>query len=257
MKKPLFFYTIADEKNLKLAKGLENSFKKFHKDIPFHIVTGDELTGYVENDPQFFYRATPILSEKYLEEYELVVKLDADQIVLGDLSYIWETKDYDVGTVLNFNKVDPLTYGYVELNKAGITPVDYFNCGLVAIRNKEFAHIWKVDCFSPQFERLQYREQDILNILCYYANFNVRCFDHQDPKGGIIGWWGLIGKSKWKDAVLVEDKIMVMKHEDNFPGRDTELKVVHMAGGGNKSSWGLYFSQDVMKRINYLIGETK
>lgn len=238
-----------------MALNCEKSFKSFHKDIPFHIVQGEELESYLKTDPAFFYRATPILTEKYLEEYELVVKIDADSLVLGDISYIWKTKDYDIATVLNFNKLDPLTYGYVDIQRIGITPVDYFNCGLVAIRNAKFAHHWKIKCFDPEFDKVQYREQDILNVLCYYGNYSVRCLDHGDPIGGNIGWWGLIGKSRWKDAVVEGKKIVVKDIGDKFPARDTELKIIHMAGGsGNKKdNWGVYFSSDVMKRITEIL----
>lgn len=260
MKKPLLFYTIADDNNLPYAKSLVNSFKKFHKDIPFHIVQGEELKAYLANDPHFFYRATPILTEKYLKEYELVVKMDSDCLVLGDLSYVWNTKDYDVATVMNYNRIDyKMLGGFIALEQIGITPVEYMNNGFVACRSEKFAHQWKVACFTPQFDRIAMREQGILNILCYFGNYNIRCLDHGDGPADMHAWWGLIGKGEWNKAILKDDKIIVPKSDDGFPKVDTEVKVTHMAGGstGKKDNWGAYFSPEVMKRINYLISEEK
>lgn len=257
MRKPLIFITIADEKNLKMAKQLENSFKKFHPDIPFEILTGKDLQAYLEQDKNFFYRATPILGEKYLKEYELVVKMDSDSLVLGDISYIWKTKDYDIGTVINWNRYDPQRFGFVQFQ--GVLPVEYMNCGLVAMRNEKFVHDWKVICFTPQFDRLSFKEQDILNAMIYYGNWNIRCFDHMDKIGGNEAWWGLVGKLEWSRAELRGEKIVVPKGFGTtpFPPIDTELKVVHMAGGQPKESWAKFFNNEVMKRINYLISEGK
>lgn len=252
MKKPVFVFTIADDNNLKLAKNLENSFKKFHPDVPFHVVQGDELKEYLE-DPNFFYRATPIVAEKYIQDYELVLKIDADSIITGDLTYVFETKDYDVGTVINWNRVDPKLYGLVQ--GWGIAPPEYMNCGFVAMRSEQFIKHWKNICFSPQFERLQYREQDLLNILIYYGNYNVRCFDHGDGPANMHAWWGLIAKGEWIRAELRGDEIIIPKGEDNFPNRDMELKVIHFAGGnsGVKGNYKTMFSDEVVERLDYLV----
>lgn len=255
MKKPLLFYTIADANNMPYATSMWNSFKKFHPDVDTYTVTGDELAEYLKNDPAFFYRATPILSERFLKDYELVVKIDADSVVLGDLSYIWETKDYDVATVINWNRIDPEQFGLV--GGWGILPTEYMNAGLVAIRSEKFAHHWNVLCFTPQFDRLQYKEQDLLNVLCYFGNYNVRCLDHGDGPAKVNAWWGLISKGEWTRAVLKEGKIFIPKGEGDqpFPDKDTELKIVHMAGGAGtkKDNWQVYFPEAIYTRIKELI----
>lgn len=257
MKKPVLFFTIADDNNLKYAKSLENSFKKFHKDIPFYIVQGEELKRYTTDDPAFFYRSTPVLAERFIKEYDLVVKIDADSVVLGDLSYIWETKDYDIGGVLNYNLPDAQTYGLVQ--QQGILPIEYVNCGLVAMRSEQFIHEWSVWCFTPQFERYQYREQDGLNIKIYHGNWNCRIFDHGDGPANMYGFWGLFGKTFWNKAELRGNKIIVPKVEGGIPQFDTEIKIAHMAGGAGtkKDAWGLYFNEKIMKRISFLISEGK
>ena len=176
--KKIVVFTIADDNNLGFANALEKSFKNFHSDITFKIIKGEELLGYLKQDPNFFYRATPIIAEELFKEYELVIKIDADSIVTGKLDYVFDTEDYDVATVMNWNRIDPAIYGLVQ--GWGINPVQYMNCGFVAMRSKKFVHHWKILCFSEQFNALQYREQDLLNILVYYGNYNVRCLDHAD-----------------------------------------------------------------------------
>lgn len=254
MKEPVVFFTIADDKNLPFAQMLEKSFKHFHKDIPFKIITGEELDAYRKDDPNFFYRATPIVGENLIKDYELVVKIDADSIVTGDLSYIWNTKDYDVGCVLNYNRVDAMKYGFVQ--GWGILPIEYVNCGLVAMRNAKFVHEWKVWCFSNQFDRTQYKEQDGLNIKVYHGNWNVRIFDHGDGPAKMAAWWGLIAKSDWSRVFKKDGVLVVPKHTDGtIPPMDMELKIIHFAGGSDaqKMNYKTLFSEEVSKYIDTLV----
>lgn len=261
MKKPVIAFTIADEKNMKYAKMLENSLRKFHteKELPLRIISGDDLKAELANDPHFFYRATPVIGEKLLKEYDLVIKLDADQIITGDLNYILNTKDYDVGTVLNWNRIDPQTYGLVQ--GWGISPVEYFNCGLVAMRSEKFAHHWAVTCFTPQFDRLQMREQDLLNILCYYGNYNVRCFDHGDGLSDYYSWHGLISKGEWLRAEMKGDKIVVPPDTSSKSAftREWQIRVIHWAGGSEaeKMNYKTRFNDEVTKRLDYLVSDKK
>lgn len=269
-KKPVVVFTTADKNNLQYAIPFIKSLRKFH-DWPLILYTNEtdpaklpkaknltivDVTPYLE-DKQFFYRQKPILGEPLLDEYELVLGMDCDQLVLGDLSYILETKDYDVGVVLNANRIDFKYYGWVEMMRIGIQPIEYFNCGMVAMRSKKFVHNWLVNCITPQFDRMQYKEQDILNIMCYFGNWNVRCFDHHDGVKNYNAWHGLIGKSEWSRAFVKDGKIIVPKGEGDtpYPPADMEIKVAHLGGGkdAKKDNWGAYFSPEAMKRIEEIL----
>lgn len=255
-KKPVLFFTTADANNEKYAQALERSFKHFHPDIPFHTVKGEELQSYLKDDPAFFYRQKPILGEKYLKEYELVIGIDADSIILGDLSYLWETKDYDIAGVLNYNELDAKQFGMI--GGWGILPIEYMNCGLVAMRNEQFVHNWNVWCHSPQFERLhKYREQDGLNALVYHGNWNVRILDHGDGPAGMHALWGLFGKTYWNRTVLKDKKVIIPAsgNPNVFPPMEMEIKIAHMGGGGGtkKDNWGIYFPEEVYQYIQTLI----
>lgn len=254
-KKPVFVFTIADDNNLEYAHMLEKSFKKFHPLVPFHIVTGDELAKHIKADQKFFYRATPIIAARYIKEYDLVLKIDADSIVTGSLDYVFNTKDYDIGTVMNWNRIDPQKYGFVQ--GWGISPMDYFNCGFVAMRSEVFVKHWETVCLEPRFNNFQYGEQDLLNILAYYGMYNVRCFDHGDGPAKYFAWHGLVSKGEWIKAKVVNNEIIVPKGEGNtpFPPKDVVLKVIHWAGGkdGKKMTYRTAFKEDVIKRLDELV----
>ena len=101
------------------------------------------------------------------------------------------------------------------------------------MRSEAFIKHWKNLCFSPQFDRMQYREQDLLNILCYYGNYNVRCFDLGDGPAKMSAWWGLLAKGEWLRAEMRGDEIVIPKGfgDTPFPNKDMTLKVIHFAGG--------------------------
>ena len=218
----------ADNNNLKYFKMLESSLRKFHTEEELPLVRIDNTTG----SPVFWYRATPIIGAQFLEEYETVIKLDADQIILGSLSEIInDTDKYDVGVVLN----DP---SYV-IQLWDIAP--YFNAGFVVMKSKEFVAHWLRLCNTVHFDRYQFREQDLLNILCSdYHNYNVKCFDT------LAKVYGEAAKPRWAECTLDGDKVM-MGH--------TQLMVYH-SGGGNtpdKMNYRIKFMPEVVNRIEELI----
>lgn len=266
-KKPLAVFCIADKNNIKYANTMIKSLRHFHKNWPVILVTNEtDKTKLPENvilkdlgpymvDQAFFYRATPIIAEDLLNEYELVIKIDADSLILGDLSLILETKDFDVATVINWNRFDEKFYPLVQ--GWGIFPAEYFNCGFVAMRNRQFVHDWRMLCYTEQFNRLQYREQDLLNALCYFGNYNVRCLDIGDKRLTLNAWYGIIGKGEWHRAIVREGKIIVPKGlgDTPFPPTDMEIKVAHMGGGNGvpKDNWANFFSAEAMKRIQEIL----
>jgi hypothetical protein len=272
-KKPVLIFSAADQNNFPYAVMLFRSLSKFHPDLPMILFTNEtrqtelsklpksvavrDVTPYLD-DPMFWYRQKPLLAEQFMDDYELVLGMDADQIVTGSLDYILNTKDYDVGTVINWNRSDPQIYGFVELGRIGIAPPEYFNCGLVAMRSKQFVHHWKVVCFTEQFNRMQYKEQDILNILCYFGNYNIRCFDHTDGVAKYYAWHGLIAKGELARAELRGTDIVVPKGEGDtpFPPDDVVIKVIHTGGGNipNKLNYQGWFSdQKIVERITELV----
>ncbi len=272
-KKPVAFFTVCDEKNFQYAVPFFNSLTKFHspKEIDMFIYTTEarpselqrlpegikvvDLKPYLD-DQMFYYRQKPILMEPLLDEYELVVGFDSDQIVLGDLNAIIESKDYDAGVVVNWNRHDEKFYPVVEIGRLGIAPINYYNCGLVALRSKAFCHNWLVNCYTPEFDYMQYKEQDVLNILTHFGNWNVRCFDMPNGPEDKVSWYGILTKGELIRAEVENDKVMIKKGFGNtpFPPTDVQLRVIHWGGGNavNKCNWGSLCSEALMERINEL-----
>ncbi len=242
-------FTIADKDNMVHAEKMINSFHKFHPDMDVKIYNEKDV-----GDKVNYYRATPMFGRKLLKDYDLVLKLDADQIITGSLDYIFKG-EYDVGVVLNFNRVDQKTYGIVTV--FDIEPTAYVNCGLVAMRNKKFVEHWWRLCNSQHFMNLQYREQDLLNVMIHYGDYKINCFDFPDKVENYQAWHGLISKGEYNKMVMRDGKLILPKNEDKYPEVDKEIKVLHSAGGSNEKkvgdSYRLYFSEEVIKYIDGLI----
>ena len=260
-KKPVVMFVCYDDKNAEHARKFKNSLRKFHseEELPLVEIIGEELQNHLKVDPMFFYRQKPIIAEKLIKEYECVIGMDVDQIVVGDLSYLWKgAKDYDVGTVINYNRADAQNYPLVA--GWGIFPVEYFNCGLVAMRSEAFVKDWKNKCFSPQFDRMQYKEQDILNALCYFGNYNVRCFDHLDTTGGNNSWWGIFSKGELSRAKLVNGEMIIPQGEGPtpFPPKEVSLKVLHWGGGNDpqKGNYRIMCNQEIVEHLDKLVTDT-
>ena len=274
VKKPVAFFTACDDANFQYAIPFYKSLTKFHspKDIDMFIYTTEkrpeqlqrlpegikviDITPFLE-DPMFWYRQKPTLMEPLLDYYDLVIGFDADQLIVGDLNPLLEAQDFDAGVVINWNRHDEKFFPIVELGRLGIPPIGFYNCGLVALRSKKFAHIWKVNCFNPEFNYMQYKEQDLLTIMAHFGNWNVRCFDLPDGPDSPVSWYGIVGKGEWCRAVVEDGKVMVKKGFGStpFPPSDTQIRVLHMGGGTGtkKDNWSALCSKELMERIEELI----
>lgn len=255
-KKPRVAFTIYDKNNEKYAKMMINSLRKFHSEEELPIICIDQEKLDKIKDPFKFYRMTPFIAKDLIKDYELVIKLDCDQIIMGDLKHIFDAFDnYDVGTVLNINRVDPPVYGLIGI--ATVQPNEYYNCGLVAMRSEKFINHWWKLCTSEHFDRMPMREQGFLNILCHYGDYKVRCFDRYDPFHDIQTWNGLIVKGEENKAILKSGKVVLPRGADNYPDREVVIKAWHTAGGGNeiKLPYHQRFNEDVIEYIDYLVGD--
>jgi lipopolysaccharide biosynthesis glycosyltransferase len=227
-KKKICIFVPADANNDRYFTMFEKSLRKFHSEENLPLLRYDNQSG----DPNFWYRAKPLIASKLLEEYETVIGADADQIILAPLTEIIDDTDaYDVGVVLN-----DASY---KIQLWDIAP--YFNNGLVVMKSKAFADHWLRLCMSPHFNTYQFREQDLLNILCSdYHNYQVKCFDTMQKV------YGEAAKSRWIEAKMVDDKVMI---------GETQLMIYH-SGGGNtpdKMKYHLRFQPEVAKYMDGLI----
>lgn len=256
--KPVVFFTKAiDPKFLPMSYAMFNSLRKFHKDIEMKIVRLEDYTTLTGKDHiSNVQEIVPLFANEFIKEYELVISLDSDQIFMGDLNYIIDhRKEYDLGVVHNLNRVDTLLFTQAQL--PGIYPEEYYNMGLVAYTSpKVTQHL--LDLYYEKASRLEFGEQDLLNLIAHYGNFRVKCFDLYDTKNDYYAWHGLKAKGEGVRMYLKDGKVILPKNEDNYPPHDTIIKAYHFAGGSKeqKMNFNTHFKDDMIDYINWLIDDT-
>lgn len=242
------YWSIADNNNLKYFEMMKHSFRKFHPNDELILFGEEEIKS--ANDPQIFYRATPYFTKRLMEQgYDEVCKLDSDQLITGSLDSIWED-EYDVAVVNNSNPKEMAMYPVTILN---IHPLAYANCGFVAMKSKAFVDYWYNMCYSTLYNGCQMREQDMLNILIFSNNYEVKRLDEGDS------FYGLASKGYWQHIMLNDkQELVLMKNaEGNWPDKSKVIKCIHFAGGNapDKMNYRIRFTEDVIKRIDYLVKE--
>src|SRR3990167_1136653 len=159
------YFSLATGPYVPMFEMLKNSLRKFDKTTDL-ILFGEQDIRQSKDD-LILYRAAPYFAKKLFEQgYTEVCKLDADQLILGNLDHIWEG-DYDVAVVNNANPREFKTYPVTVLD---IHPLSYVNAGFVVMRSEQFIDHWLKLCLSPHFNSYQMKEQDLLNILVSYCN---------------------------------------------------------------------------------------
>lgn len=249
MKKPIVAFTPADKNNLKYYEMMKNSLRKFHTEEELPLVLIDEAKVATYNDPMFFYKATPIIAKELLQEYETVIKLDADMLIFDNLSEAWQG-DFDVAVVNNGNPKEIVSFPYQFQN---IHPLAYVNNGFVVIKNEEFVDLWNDFCKSMFFGGWQMREQDILNLLVFSTRYKIKRLDEGDS------FWGLASKQYGSYMQLQNNKIVLPANangEDNWPDKQKIIKAYHFAGGQNdpaKGNYRIQFPEEIVKHIDELV----
>lgn len=239
-------FTIADQENMPYAKMMANSLMKFHPDLDLIIYTEKDVGEKIN-----FYRATPMFAKELIKRYDVVLKIDSDSIITGNLDYIFE-QEYDFGGVINYNRTDPKTFGYVKV--WDVDPFEYFNAGFVALKSKRFIDHWWSLCNGPHFNNYQYKEQDLMNIMIHYGDYKIKSFDRPDKVYDYHAWHGLLSKGEWNKIIMKGDELVLPKNKE-YPEEDKIIKVIHWAGGkSEKMNYRIFFKEDVIKRLDYLIG---
>jgi hypothetical protein len=106
---------------------------------------------------------------------------------------------------------------------------------------------------SAHFDKYQFREQDLLNILVFYGDYKVKFLDASDK------FHGLASKGYWPMIKMKGDKLILPTNAEWPTDGDKEICVLHWAGGNmpNKMNYRLHFKPDVVKRLDYLVSDKK
>lgn len=248
-------FTVADANNMKYAEKLKKSLAYFHPDLELRVFGPEELAKI--DDKDIFYKQKPYFANILFNEgYDEVLGLDADMLILGDISYLFDISA-DVGVVLNFNPLDFKTYGPITVNPIHYA-TEYFNCGLVMMKSHKLVKHWLKLCNGPMFPRLTYREQDLLNLILYFGEYEWECYDDfTSVTAHAPAWHGLLASSETMRAELRgKDIVVPMNKENGYPSQDILFKVWHPAGGqGNhdKLNYHTKFQEPVIQRINEIL----
>jgi len=149
-----------------------NSFKKFHPDIDLVVFRQDTVDKLFAEKGINWYQAKPYFAELLFDKYDLIVNMDADHIVLGRMTEVFDNVDYEVGFPWNFND-------YENASFANISEQMYLQAGMVASTNKEFWLKWQ----EMNKEAMEYlrKENDIVNLLVYneMPDLKLKIFDKE------------------------------------------------------------------------------
>lgn len=135
-----------------------NSFKRFHPDIDLVVFRSDVVDMLFKEKDINWYQAKPFFAELLMNDYDLVVNIDADHIILDRMSEVFDNVDYDVAMPWNFND-------YENSSFENITEEMYLQAGMVASTSKEFWLNWqKINRDAMKYLR---KENDTVNLLIY------------------------------------------------------------------------------------------
>jgi hypothetical protein len=135
-----------------------NSFKKFHPDIDLVIFRQDVADKLFKEKGINWYNAKPYFAELLEPYYDLIVNMDADHVVTGRMTEIFDNVDYDIAGPSNFNDYENMT---VE----NITEDMYIQGGMVASTSHEFWKVYREE--NVNAKKYRCRENDIFNLIVY------------------------------------------------------------------------------------------
>lgn len=210
------------------AKNLEKSFKYFHPDIDFITFKSKEISEEF-NRGKNWYTMNPAVTRRISSNYDLVVHMDADSLVVGKLDEIL-SGDFTIAGVRNNNDNGTAGgSGKAELirkkngEQLSNDPFSYWNAGLIASTDPEFWNEWDARN-SEANDYVQY-EQDILNIMvCEKTNTKLLDSINTDLYYGLSSAYGRTNSWHW-------DSWREIEVDNGLKLNNKRIKVLHQAGG--------------------------
>jgi len=187
-----------------------NSFIKFHPDIDL-IVFRQDMADKIMRNGINWYNCKPSFAELLIDKYDLVVNADADHVVTGRMSEVFDNVDYDVAAPMNFND-------YENTSVENVTEEMLLQGGLIASTNKDFWMKW----MERNVDAMKYkcRENDIMNLVIYndMPQLKLKVLDKEKD------YYGCKSLNRESEFYLQEGKLMC---------RGEQVLCYHHAKGGS------------------------
>jgi len=172
-----------------------NSFKRFHPDIDLIVFRQDMIDKVFKEKGINFYQAKPTFAKLLTDKYDLICNMDADHVVCGRLTEIFDNADYDIGCPWNYNDYENASFDH-------ITEEMYLQAGIVASTNKAFWSVWE----EANKDAMKYlrKENDIVNLVAYDKKYEwqLKIFDKQRD------YYGCKSLGREPEFYIEDDKLM-------------------------------------------------
>lgn len=213
-------------------QGLINSTRYFHPDIPHVIFTDDHIVKAREKYPWLDMNCLlPISMMEYIDDYDLVIHIDADSTVTGSLDSLIEG-DYDACGVRNnhfgggcVNQPHPIVIDNISWDK-------FLNVGCIGITNREFLEEYLDGCKkgAPLKNKGWDDENNEYNRIFYSGKYKTKILDDVGSNVS-YGLTNAFGQEtywdSWKDMYINNNEL----YQINPVGDEVKVKILHMAGG--------------------------
>jgi hypothetical protein len=185
-----------------------NSFKKYHPDIDLVIFRQDVVDKLFREKGINWYNAKPYFAQLLEDKYDLIVNMDADHIVTGRMSEIFDKVDYEVAGPWNFNDYENASFDH-------ITEEMYVQGGMIASTSHDFWAKWR----EANKDAMKYlrKENDVMNLVIYDNKFNLKIVDKEKD------YYGCKSLGREPEFYVEGDKTMC---------RGEQVFAYHFARGG-------------------------
>ena len=161
------------------ARKLKNSARYFHPDIPMHICGNNIISEMKAKYPwSSWYTFDPLIAEYFINDYDMLVHIDADSIITGPLDELL-VGDFDIAGVRNNNDrgQTSCTGGVWCSQTPGVSLIyKSLNAGLIASTSKAF---WEEFKYRNQSEGKNhpFGEQCVFNRIFYEGKYRAKMLD--------------------------------------------------------------------------------
>jgi len=228
-------------------ESLSNSIKYFHPEI-VHEICDSYLTTKLQEAHPWMQPVWMMAASKldYLDEYDMIIHLDGDCVVVGPLDELISSSEDIIGT-RNNNSMGRASAGGPKGHQTYhnyITGLDLFgnmidwsnfiNAGVVGVNNLNVWKVWHRLNFLSAINQLNYDdEQATLNALFHNNDFTNKIVDSKesDVFYNVSSSWGNEYPNhwdSWKELYIKDDGLYLNDFGTNKPKR---VKVLHQAGG--------------------------